>query len=433
MEHLTSCFDVINATDHQGNTALHIAAYKGQLGVVEALVAASPSIIFAKNNAGENFLHMAVSGFKTHAFRRMDQQTHFMKQLVSKEIFNIKEIINDKNTSGRTALHQAIIGNIHSDLVQLLMAVNSIDVNARDSKGMTPLDHLRQQPASVFSDRLTRDLVSAGGICSSDTRSFRKSMVSHLREQVMASSPGTSFKVSDAEILSNTGHNESLISKSHPGNKVADSYSIEVTMNPNGATEKKLKLVNQPANVNEFKRILHWPKVDNTKHQKQNPSMDVSSTLKQETSAETIIPLRQRFSKASPSSTSSPSNNKRPLAVRSNQPSPAAKKKLASSMANGIMQAVPLHFSRHSRSSSLSQTSIPSPKILEKQTHGHPEYEAGCSSLSNQLYDDDDITPRITHKQGSLKYLCFGAPSLCGRDPVTRHHHHQSRSDIPIA
>ncbi|CAM8986968.1 hypothetical protein QQ045_008228 [Rhodiola kirilowii] len=435
VEEVITCFDnIINATDNQGNTALHIAAYKGQLGVVESLVAASPSAILLKNNAGENFLHMAVSGYKTHAFRRMDQQTDFMKQLVSREIFNIKSIINDKNHCGRTVLHLAIIGNIHSDLVQLLMTVCSIDVNVRDSHGMTPLDHLRQQPASALSDRLTRDLVSAGGICGSAAKTHN--MVSRLRAQsTTRSSPGTLFEISDAEILLNTGLDAAAaasILKSDPGNgnKIVGCDILKEEVHPKDETCNSV-LANRHSNG--FKRILHWPKVKDKRLVKKNISTDMSSVTSTTVRESSPVPLRQRFSKAS-SSVSSPSNNKRPLSVRSELPSPAAKKKLAS--AAGLKTgAVPLHFARRSRSSSFSQTSNSSPKTIDKQKCGYVEYEIGSASFANQL-DDDDITPRLVHKQGSLKYLCFGAPSLCGKDPDSRHHlhvHARSRSDVSVA
>uniref|UniRef100_A0A7N0UL49 Uncharacterized protein n=1 Tax=Kalanchoe fedtschenkoi TaxID=63787 RepID=A0A7N0UL49_KALFE len=372
---------------------------------------------------------MAISGFKTHAFRRMDQQIEFMKQLVSHKIFNTEAIINDKNNCGRTALHLAIIGNIHSDLIHLLMSVNSVDVNSRDSDGMTPLDHLRQQPASVSSDRLIRDLVSAGGICSSAGHHLRRTLACRLRAKGTVSSPGTSFMISDAEILLNTGLNATWISKPDSGNErvvVVAPHSKQVTMDePCNLSVQRLKSGNQPANG--FKRIFRWPAEKERKLDKEEKVLtdasSITSTTKRETSDQTPVPLRQRFSKASDSS---PPNNKRPLSVRSNLPSPAAKKKLASGIKHGVMEAVPLHFPKRSHSSSFSQTSIPSPK------GEHLESEV---SFSKQLDDDDDATPRLVHKQGSLKYLCFGAPSLCGKEPVSRRHHHghtQSRSDISV-
>lgn len=89
-----------------------------------------------------------------------------MKQLVCRKFFNIEEIVNAENNDGRTALHLAVIGNIHTELVELLMTVHSVNVNTRDKDGMTPLDILRQRPHSASSELLAKQLISAGGICS---------------------------------------------------------------------------------------------------------------------------------------------------------------------------------------------------------------------------------------------------------------------------
>ncbi|KAJ4729397.1 Ankyrin repeat-containing protein [Melia azedarach] len=203
---LITSFDIINSTDHQGNTALHTAAYRGQPVVVEALIRACPSLISLKNSAGENFLHSAVSGFQTPAFRRLDRQAKLMKQLSSGQIFNMEDIINAKNNDGRTGLHMAIIGNVHSDLVQLLMSAPSINVNVRDNDGMTPLDLLKQRPQSASSDILIRHLISAGGMLGCQDYSARRAIASHLKMQGNGSSPGTSFRISGRRNILVHGH-----------------------------------------------------------------------------------------------------------------------------------------------------------------------------------------------------------------------------------
>ncbi|MFS7994836.1 putative ankyrin repeat-containing domain-containing protein [Helianthus anomalus] len=47
---LISLFRMTNSTDKQGNTALHIAAYRGQLLTVEVLIQACPESIHSRNN-----------------------------------------------------------------------------------------------------------------------------------------------------------------------------------------------------------------------------------------------------------------------------------------------------------------------------------------------------------------------------------------------
>src|SRR2546423_1172457 len=122
VKYLITSTDLINSSDYQGNTALHVAAYRGNLPVVQILLRALPSSLICKtNNYGDTFLHMAVSGFRTPGFRRVDRQVELMQQLVSGKIVNMEEIINVKNNEGRTALHVAVIENIQSNLVELLM------------------------------------------------------------------------------------------------------------------------------------------------------------------------------------------------------------------------------------------------------------------------------------------------------------------------
>lgn len=148
VKELIASFDIINATDNNGNSALHVAAHRGQLPVVEALIQASPSSVYLRNNAGETFLHSVMSGFQNPSFHRLDRQIELVKQLASGKLFNMEDLINAKNNDGRTAIHVAVSGNVHTDLVEQLMTVRSIDVNVRDSNGMTPLDLLKQHPPS---------------------------------------------------------------------------------------------------------------------------------------------------------------------------------------------------------------------------------------------------------------------------------------------
>ncbi|GFY87353.1 hypothetical protein Acr_05g0009920 [Actinidia rufa] len=128
---------------------------------------------------------------------------------------------------------------------------------------------------------------------------------------------------------------------------------------------------------------------------------------------ETPIPLRQRFSKPS-----SLPNNKRTLSVRSNLPSPTAKKRFASGLVQGVMQAMPhLSVPRRSRSSSFSKSSVSSSSIsLDKQKSVCIESDIAGPSSSNQISDEG--TPNLINKQRSVnkslmnQYLCFGGPSL---------------------
>ncbi|XP_076940483.1 uncharacterized protein LOC143609682 [Bidens hawaiensis] len=201
VKYLLESYNIINSTDGQGNTALHVAAYNGHLHVVKLLISSSPSLITSTNDYGDTFFHTVVAGFLTPGFRRVDQQVDLMKHLVSRKIVNIEDIVNIKNNDGRTALHIAIIENIHSDLVELLMTVRYIDLNIRDVDRMTPLDILKQQPVSASSEILIKRLISAGGMSNYNDYMTRTALASHLRTHGIGGSPGTCFRVPDAEII----------------------------------------------------------------------------------------------------------------------------------------------------------------------------------------------------------------------------------------
>lgn len=365
------CPEIMEARDNGGNTALHVAGQRGHLAVVEALILASPSSITATNNAAETFLHAVVSGFQTPGFRRLDRQIELMKHLLSGKPFPVGDIINAKNLQGRTALHLAIMGNIHTDLVELLMTVTGIDINTRDTDGMTPLDILRQRPQSASSELLTRQLISAGGMLSSKDYSARKVIASHIKRQSMGSSPGTSFRISDAQIFLYTGLENASASAS-------DGYSPEVSKSHHHHhAEARSPHKTSKIYAERLKRLLHWPKT--SLHKNKKLAADVPVPVP--------VPLRQRFVKP---------NNKRALSVRSSQPSPAAKKKLASGVMQGVMQAIPSH---RSRSSSFSKLSFSSHSSIEEA----PKTSFHRHGLGNK---------RLQVNQ----YLCFGGPTD-GVDP----------------
>ncbi|GAV85760.1 Ank domain-containing protein/Ank_2 domain-containing protein/Ank_5 domain-containing protein [Cephalotus follicularis] len=434
VKYLIASFDIINSTNDQGNTALHIAAFRGQSAAVEALIVSSPSLTSLKNNAGETFLHMAVSGFQSPGFRRLDRQVEMMKKLVAQKSFNMEDIINAKNNDGRTALHMAVMGNIHYDLVQLLMSTRLINVNIRDAGGLTPLDIIRRRPRSASSDILIRQLMSAGGIFGCQDYTSRRAIASHIKMQGNGSSPGTSFKISDTEIFLYTGiemTSDGIVDLSPAGtsSSLTELNHLNSTNDNNSSS-----MIKKPGSVNyavqRLKSVLRWPRQKENKSETLKKSVDVGSAdsyKKCNTSDETPAPLRQRFSKPA-----SPSNNKRTFSVRSNQSSPTTNKRFASGPKQGVMQSVPhLTVPGHTRSSSLSQSSISSPSSLDKHRVVFIDNDAAGPSCSNQVFDDG--TPSVideqvysVRKRSRSQYLCFGGSGLSVRNPVSKQRQNQT-------
>ncbi|KAK6913012.1 Ankyrin repeat, partial [Dillenia turbinata] len=415
VKHLIASYNMISSTDNQGNAALHIAAlhiaaYRCQFAVLDALIQASPSFIFMKNNAGDTPLHMAVSGFQTPSFRRLDQQIELMKQLVRGQVLNMESIINAQNNEGRTALHLAIIGNIQSNLVELLITVPSINVNIRDVNGMTPLDLLRQRPQSASSEILIKQLISAGAIFSCQNTTARRAIASRLKMQGVGS-PGTSFKISDTEIFFHTG-----IEISSDGNM--NRYSTELyhfyptNENQSPLNRKKQSHLNYAAK--RLKTLLHLPGNKNKKSfiiKKFEDENSSRSYKKSSKLGEPHTPLRHRFSKPS-----SLPNNKRTLSVRSNLPSPTNKRKIASGLQRSVTQAMP-HLNAqpdHSASSSFPRSSLSSPKSLEKQKGIYMGNDDAGPSFSNSYFHDEmpNLFRKTSVSKKTVNPYCFGSPGL---------------------
>lgn len=384
--------------------------------MVDFLVKASPSSVHSKNNAGETFLHAAITGFQTPTFRRLDRQIILMKQLLCSKAFNIEEIINTTNNEGRTPLHLAIHSNIDSDLVELIMTVRSINVNKRDSYGMTPLDLLKQRPVSSSSEILMRQLVSAGAIFSNqDSHSARKVLANHLRKGSLGGSPGTTFSVSDSEIFLHSGIETSpstpplTMNSADPGPGSGQCPSPGPGLEIKSSQKKKHKGI---------KRFLRWPKMRKTGGS--GLGSGAGSVL---TTATKEFPssLRERYSKQP----MSPPNNKRTLAARSNLPSPIAKKKLASGLVNGVMQAMP-HVNRRSSSNPFSRSSVSS-----HYSHTGVDIASGSGSNPNAMFDEcvasfSNKEPGVVTSRKSVnQYFCFGGSRLpaepSGCDEMQQH------------
>ncbi|EPS67907.1 ankyrin-like protein, partial [Genlisea aurea] len=218
VKHLISSYsNIVTAVDSRGSTALHVAAYFGQLPVIKLLLSASPSSASAVNDDGDTFVHAAISGFGSTDFRRLDRQIELIEELVGWISFG--ELINVRNKDGRTPLHLAVVNNIRGDIIDLIMTVPSVSLEIRDSDGKTPLDLLRQRPQSVVSYEILMKLLmsssssaaAAGGVSSpSDAAATwdeetKNAIVSDMRSHGMGTSPGTSFRIPDAEIFLYTG------------------------------------------------------------------------------------------------------------------------------------------------------------------------------------------------------------------------------------
>ncbi|XP_004310042.1 PREDICTED: ankyrin-3-like [Fragaria vesca subsp. vesca] len=413
VKYLIASFDISTSVDSQGNTALHVAAYRGHLAVVEALIGASPSLASLSNYYGDTFLHMAVAGFRAPGFRRVDKQIELIKQLVCGDIVNMQDIINDRNNNGRTALHIAVSENIQSSVVELLMTVPSIDLNIRDGDGMTPLDILKQRPKSPSSELLIKQLISAGGISKCQDHKARSAIVSHLRMHGIGNSPGTSFRIPDAEIFLYTGIDNASDASGDQSCLQFSRCSGEISQvdSPNSVSNKKIGSVNNAAR--RLKYLLQWPR----RKEKKESSRDlgdadsVDSYSPSTDLEDNPIPLRQMYSKSS-----SLPNNKRIQSARTYLPSPYTKMKYTAGLTHGVIQAVPnFAFPAQSNVSPLSRSSMSSPALVDKEKGVD---DAGLSRANGKA--------SVVHSRQSSynrklinHYLCVGAQGVEAEESIS--------------
>ncbi|KAL0297074.1 UNVERIFIED_CONTAM: hypothetical protein Sradi_6759500 [Sesamum radiatum] len=243
--------DVLAYRDAQGSTVLHTAAGRGQVKVVKSLIS-SYDIIGSVDSR--------VAGFRAPSFRRLDRQVELMKQLVGGNLINIEDIINVQNNDGRTALHMAVIDNTQSDIVELLMSVRYIDLNIHDAEGNTPLDLLKQRPRSASSQILIKKLISAGGISNCEDQTASNTLASHLKMHGIGGSPGTSFRIPDAEIFLYTGTEDTCPSScefaSSENGYLGEIEAISSTSESNSSKYKKLSSMSSA--TQRLRILLRW-------------------------------------------------------------------------------------------------------------------------------------------------------------------------------
>lgn len=436
VKYLLASYEIINSKDKQGNTALHVAAYRGYLAVVDILISSHPSSTSITNNDGDTFLHMAVAGFRMPGFQRVDRQIELMKQLISGQIVDMQSIINARNNEGKTALHMAVTEDINSELVELLLTSETIDFNILDDDGMTPLDLLKQRPQSASSQLLMKQLKSVGGISHFRDGKNKCTVTSHLKMQGIGGSPGTSFRIPDADIVSFTD-TESINAFNHdPSSAAYDTCSGELSHydsldKPNSLGNKKFGSVNYA--TRRLKILLHWPKKGSTKANDSargdDDSVNSYSSINNGVLNYNQCSLRQRFSR-----NTSHLNNKRILPFQSTLPSPSAKQKFATGLMHGVLQVTP-KFSFESPSSCYSESSK-SPPISFDKLNGNNLENDGCISSSNSIVNGEKSQRYSRHgsfnKRLMNQYLCFGAQSIAVDDSVscTRRAHQNYKRPI---
>ncbi|XP_060670138.1 ankyrin repeat-containing protein BDA1 [Ziziphus jujuba] len=150
--------DLVRVRGREGKTVLHYVAENGEdhvhqeekLHLLAKFLSACPLSIRDVTNRSETALHIAV---KNHNLRALELLLKGLQR--SFNIHDIRNIIELKDGEGNNVLHIATAAN-QPRVIKLLLE-NKIDVNARNSKGLTALDisdpHNREVRESLLHSR----------------------------------------------------------------------------------------------------------------------------------------------------------------------------------------------------------------------------------------------------------------------------------------
>ena len=229
----------INATDNDGNTALHNAAYEGSKEVCKLLITISPEAINAVNKDGFTALHIAAS--KGH------------KEVCKLLITMSPEAINAVNKDGWTALHTAA-SNGSKEVCELLITMSPEAINAVNKNGNTALIWVisegLKEVCQVFINEISiKPLVEA--VIETNTSSNTPETLSRILEDFI----NDKFSVSDTSKISLNFYENKLLKLS----QVIDQKLLKVYLNNeqykinanNYITKNYFKLINVCKSVNE--------------------------------------------------------------------------------------------------------------------------------------------------------------------------------------
>ncbi|KAL8156974.1 hypothetical protein AgCh_001905 [Apium graveolens] len=375
--------EIITSKDKHGNTALHVAAYRGYLAVIDVLISTFPFLASATNNNGDTLLHMAVASFRTPGFRRQDRQIEFMKQLVHNNMLNMQDLINVQNNEGKTALHMAITENIHTDLVELLMKIPEISFNIHDASGRTPLDLIRQQQQLPSSETLRKYLYS-GRISKFEDYMIRRMLVSHIKMHGIRGSPGSSFRVVDAEIMYLRDADNAGAIKCGEDATCPDVLTLrDSIIKPKLLESKRFGSVNQAAK--RLKILLQWPMRKDKNVDDSISLEDDNDSLQSYNAYKALkynpqISLRQRFSQQ----TSLPNSKRVMVPWLSDFPNASTKSNYNKGLGHGVLKMAPRYDAKSpsSPSSESSKSSHISTDVQKGDDIVHVTIRPSSSSVS---------------------------------------------------
>ncbi|KAJ9181527.1 hypothetical protein P3X46_009650 [Hevea brasiliensis] len=150
--------------DKDGRTPLHHAVINGSDRVVNRLLDACPESALEVTVHGETVFHLAVKN----------------KVSVSRDLFEdllrgpyAHKLLNMADKEGNTVLHLALVRK-QRQIIERLSRERTLNVNAVNSCGLTPLDLLVIDPINFADRRIEKIIKSAGGVRLNESQERRE-------------------------------------------------------------------------------------------------------------------------------------------------------------------------------------------------------------------------------------------------------------------
>ncbi|PIN21536.1 hypothetical protein CDL12_05746 [Handroanthus impetiginosus] len=170
--------ELTNELNSHRSSPLHLASAKGHLDVVKGLLTVDPQmclvpikgriedmkmLLYAKAAAaqvmayrGESILHLSVKHYQLEALKVVVNTAGY------------PEFINSRDSDGNTVLHLSVADK-QVEIIQFLLAMAALEVNALNINGMTAIDLLIQSRRDVRDSEIEESLKCAGAFGTSET------------------------------------------------------------------------------------------------------------------------------------------------------------------------------------------------------------------------------------------------------------------------
>ncbi|KAL5724050.1 hypothetical protein ACHQM5_007360 [Ranunculus cassubicifolius] len=150
-------------TSREKKTALHYAAMKGRINVIQELLSNCAETVEAVTIQGETAIHLAVKNDQFEAFEFMFQKLKGLGK---------EDVINRKDERGNTVLHLATYTKqravVELLLVGDILSLGTIELNAMNKSGLTAFDLLLLFPSEAGDREIEWILRGAGAKTAQD-------------------------------------------------------------------------------------------------------------------------------------------------------------------------------------------------------------------------------------------------------------------------